>query len=104
MKPGQPNEARPAPAPKKPLSPAAERALAEAAARRAERDRIAAGQPQELRGRGGLDPEAVLFLYRTLYLGLLLHRGSGLEGPDPEAWAALIERVVAGLGRPADVI
>jgi hypothetical protein len=56
MKPGQPNEARPAPAPKKPLSPAAERALAEAAARRAERDRIAAGQPQELRGRGGLDP------------------------------------------------
>jgi AcrR family transcriptional regulator len=53
----------------------------------------------------GLDPEAVLFLYRTLYLGLLLHRGSGLEGPDPEAWAALIERVVAGLARPAaDVI
>jgi AcrR family transcriptional regulator len=49
----------------------------------------------------GLDPEAVLFLYRTLYLGLLLHRGSGLEGPDPEAWTALIERVVAGLGRAA---
>ncbi|HET8618995.1 MAG TPA: TetR/AcrR family transcriptional regulator [Acidimicrobiales bacterium] len=52
----------------------------------------------------GLDPEAVLFLYRTLYLGLLLHRGSGLEGPDPEAWRALIERVVAGLGQPDDDI
>jgi AcrR family transcriptional regulator len=52
----------------------------------------------------GLDPEAVLFLYRTLYLGLLLHRGSGLEGPDPEAWRALIERVVAGLRQPDDDI
>jgi hypothetical protein len=41
---------------KKPLSPAAERALAEAAARRAERARIAAQQPQEIAGRGGLDP------------------------------------------------
>jgi AcrR family transcriptional regulator len=48
----------------------------------------------------GLDPEAVLFLYRTLYLGLLLHRGSGLDGPDPEAWRALVERLVASLGRP----
>jgi hypothetical protein len=56
MKPGQPNEARPAPARNKTLSPAAERALAEAAARRAERDRVAAGQPQESQGRGGLDP------------------------------------------------
>jgi hypothetical protein len=50
MKPGQPTEARPASSPKKPISPAAERALAEAAARRAERDRAAA------HGRGGLDP------------------------------------------------
>lgn len=47
-----------------------------------------------------LDPEAVLFLYRTLYLGLLLHRGSGLAGPDPEAWEALVDRVVASLGLP----
>src|ERR1700741_4067803 len=42
------------PAPKKPLSPEAERALAEAEARRQ-----AAGAPKEaaeLRGRGGLDP------------------------------------------------
>jgi hypothetical protein len=43
-------------APRKPLPPAAERALAEAAARRAERERAAAGQPAEIAGRGGLDP------------------------------------------------
>jgi AcrR family transcriptional regulator len=47
----------------------------------------------------GVDPEAVLFLYRTLYLGLLLHRASGLDGPDPDAWRALVDRVVAGLGQ-----
>jgi hypothetical protein len=40
---------------KRPLSPAAERALAEAEARRAERDRHA-GEPKESGGRGGLDP------------------------------------------------
>jgi hypothetical protein len=38
------------------LTPAAERALAEAAARRAERDRVAAKEPKEANGRGGLDP------------------------------------------------
>jgi hypothetical protein len=41
---------------KRPLVPAAERALAEAAARRSERDRKAANQPKEAAGRGGLDP------------------------------------------------
>ena len=46
---GQANE-------KRPLPPAAERALAEAAARRAERDRNAADQPKESAGRNGLDP------------------------------------------------
>jgi hypothetical protein len=40
---------------KRPLPPAAERALAEAAARRAERDRNA-DQAKESGGRGGLDP------------------------------------------------
>jgi hypothetical protein len=40
---------------KRPLTPAAERALAEAAARRAERDRNA-DQAKESGGRGGLDP------------------------------------------------
>jgi AcrR family transcriptional regulator len=49
---------------------------------------------------GDLDPEAVLFLYRTLYLGLVLRRGSGLAGPDPVAWEALVGRLVAGLGLP----
>jgi hypothetical protein len=38
------------------LSPAAERALAEAAARRAERDRAAVERPPEFQGRGGLEP------------------------------------------------
>jgi hypothetical protein len=40
---------------KRPLTPAAERALAEAAARRIERDRNA-DQAKESGGRGGLDP------------------------------------------------
>ena len=46
-------------APKKPLSPAAERALAEAAVRRAERDRAGAQPPPEPesgRRSGELDP------------------------------------------------
>jgi hypothetical protein len=42
--------------PKRPLPPAAERALAEAAARRAERERNPAKPPTEINGRGGLDP------------------------------------------------
>jgi hypothetical protein len=40
----------------RPLTAAAERALAEAAARRAERDRKPTSRPPELHGRGGLDP------------------------------------------------
>jgi hypothetical protein len=53
--PNAPKETR-----KRPLSPAAERALAEAAARRAERDRAKADRsaesPKESGGRGGLEP------------------------------------------------
>jgi hypothetical protein len=41
---------------KRPLPPAAERALAEAAARRAEAERNRADAPKEVAGRGGLDP------------------------------------------------
>lgn len=41
---------------KPPLTPAAERALAEAAARRAERNRKAADPPKEIQGRDGLEP------------------------------------------------
>lgn len=44
----------PPPAPKKPLSPAAQRALAEAEERR--RAAAAPKEATELRGRGGLDP------------------------------------------------
>jgi hypothetical protein len=40
----------------RPLSPAAERALAEVAVRRAERERNTAGTSQEVGGRGGPDP------------------------------------------------
>jgi hypothetical protein len=40
----------------RPLTPAAERALAEAAARRAERDSQHADEAKEVNGRGGLDP------------------------------------------------
>jgi len=41
---------------KPPLTPAAERALAEAAARRAERDREATDRPKEIAGRDGPEP------------------------------------------------
>jgi hypothetical protein len=44
------------PPPRKPLSPAAERALAEAAARRAARDQLAPARPGEVRGPAGPDP------------------------------------------------
>jgi hypothetical protein len=41
---------------RRPLAPAAERALAEAAARRAERERLAASRPKELNGPSGPEP------------------------------------------------
>ena len=50
----KPTETPVASGPRKPIPAAAERALAEAAARRAARD--AAQPPQEFRGRDGLDP------------------------------------------------
>jgi hypothetical protein len=48
--------AAPADKRRKPLSPAAERALAEAADRRAEIDRKTSERPTERNGRGGLEP------------------------------------------------
>ena len=45
-----------------------------------------------------VDPDAVLFLVRILNLGLLLHRGSGLPGPDADAWQALVARLVSSFG------
>ena len=49
-------ETKDLPAPKMSPSPAAERALAEAAARRAGRAGTQVEHPQEIQGRGGLDP------------------------------------------------
>jgi AcrR family transcriptional regulator len=49
-----------------------------------------------------LDPEAVLFLFRTVYLGLLLHRGSGLPSPDETSWRTIVDHVAASFAaRPA---
>lgn len=45
-----------------------------------------------------VDPQAVLFLTRILRLGLLLHLGSGLPGPDQVSWEYLMKRVVASFG------
>ena len=42
--------------PRKPLSPAAQRALAEAQERRRQADTAAKAAPIEINGRGGLDP------------------------------------------------
>ena len=50
----EPAEKRPASKPL--LTPAAERALAEAAARRTERDRSAPDRPKEIHGRDGPEP------------------------------------------------
>lgn len=47
-----------------------------------------------------VDPEAVLFLLRAVGLGLLLQRGAGLPGPDPESWRTVVTRVVASFGEP----
>ena len=46
-----------------------------------------------------IDPDAVVFLVRILHLGLLLHRGSGLPGPDEKSWRVLVDRVVASFGQ-----
>jgi hypothetical protein len=51
---GDPNKDKPGG--KRPLTPAAERALAEAAARRAERDLKALNTPKEISGRDGPEP------------------------------------------------
>jgi AcrR family transcriptional regulator len=49
-----------------------------------------------------LDPEAVLLLFRTMYLGLLLHRGSGLPSPDERSWLRLVDHLAGCLGRPVE--
>jgi hypothetical protein len=54
--PSNPRAPVPETPPRRPLSPAAERALAEAEARRAEIDRLARERPKELNGRPGPEP------------------------------------------------
>jgi AcrR family transcriptional regulator len=49
-----------------------------------------------------LDPEATLYLFRTIFLGLLLLRGSGLPGPDETAFVRLVDHFARGLGRPIE--
>jgi hypothetical protein len=51
--PSEPQDRTPA---KRPVTPAAQRALAEAAARRAERDRQPVDHPKEIAGRDGPEP------------------------------------------------
>ena len=55
-KPATSGESEKGAAAKRPLTPAAERALAEAAARRAERDRHPLERPKEIAGRDGSEP------------------------------------------------
>ncbi len=46
----------------------------------------------------GVDPEAVLFLVQTLYLGMLVQRAADVTGPDPAGWDDLVELMVASFG------
>ena len=55
-KPAAPGEPEKGAAANRPLTPAAERALAEAAARRAERDQRPVKRPKEIAGRDGPEP------------------------------------------------
>jgi hypothetical protein len=55
-KPTAPAEPHNRPPTRRPLTPAAERALAEAAARRAEQDRHPVERPKEIAGRDGPEP------------------------------------------------
>ncbi|MGB0113807.1 MAG: TetR/AcrR family transcriptional regulator [Ilumatobacteraceae bacterium] len=45
-----------------------------------------------------VDPDAVLFLVRTLGLGLLLQRAGGSKAPDAAGWADLVHRVISSFG------
>ena len=44
-----------------------------------------------------LDPVTVLFLVRTLYLGLLLQRAAQSVPPDAEAWEAVVRRITGAV-------
>jgi AcrR family transcriptional regulator len=44
-----------------------------------------------------IDVESVLYFLETLYLGLFLQRGAGMEPPDPDAWDAFIRHLVRSI-------
>jgi AcrR family transcriptional regulator len=44
--------------------------------------------------------ESVLYFLETLYLGLFLQRGAGMEPPNPMAWDAFMRRLVRSLTGP----
>jgi AcrR family transcriptional regulator len=49
-----------------------------------------------------IDVESVLYFLETLYLGLFLQRGAGMQPPEPDAWDAFIRhliRTIAGWPR-----
>jgi hypothetical protein len=50
----------------------------------------------------GVDPEAVLFLVQTLYLGMLVQRAAGVTAPDPAGWDDLVQMMVASFGGTRD--
>lgn len=45
-----------------------------------------------------IDPEAVLYLVRTLHLGLLVQRAAGSPAPDDESWDTLVHTIIDSFG------
>lgn len=48
-----------------------------------------------------IDPEAVLYLVRTLHLGLLVQRAAGSPAPDDASWDALVHTIIDSFGSHA---
>jgi AcrR family transcriptional regulator len=44
-----------------------------------------------------IDVESVLYFLETLYLGLFLQRGAGMQPPDPDAWDAFMRHLVSSI-------
>lgn len=47
-----------------------------------------------------IDPEAVLYLVRTLHLGLLVQRAAGSPAPDDSSWDVLVHTIIDSFGSP----
>lgn len=48
----------------------------------------------------GVDPEAVLYLVRTLRMGLLVQRAAGFPAPDDVGWDSLVRIIIDSFGAP----